>query len=356
MSDLPRTSFGILLEGDAANLARSYERFDKQTVDWEWIPETHEPDRFQTTLVRPVSVSGPGTFLGKAQRTLHFEPSSVEGWWFDRTDRPNDMPIRVAANNVWTTQRNIVLCSGSPHNYMRMVEHIIALKLGLGIDNVMIRMDSGDPPLFDRGSMDLVDALSRAGVVRSSTPLSYVTVKETVSIMGPGGSFLVFSPCQGPLPVLNLDCAVDFKTAIGRQRIRIRLTPETARYGAEARTNCSFLQMLFTKTLGQFLADVRNLGYTTRNILIAGRWGYYNKPALVHRGKSLEAVWHRAIMDLVAAIALVDTGRFVGDVISYKAGHTLDVTMVRRLYEHNLLRPFAPQPPASSKGHETSLD
>ena len=44
MSDLPRTSFGILLEGDAANLARSYERFDKQTVDWEWIPETHEPD------------------------------------------------------------------------------------------------------------------------------------------------------------------------------------------------------------------------------------------------------------------------------------------------------------------------
>ena len=135
---------------------------------------------------------------------------------------------------------------------------------------------------------------------------------------------------------------MDFKTAIGKQRIRIRLTPETARYGAEARTNCSFLQMLFTKTVGQFLADVRNLGYTTRNILIAGRWGYYNKPALIHEGKSLEAAWHRAILDLVAAIALVDTGRFVGDVISYKAGHALDVTLVRRLYEHNLLCPFTP--------------
>ena len=41
--------------------------------------------------------------------------------------------------------------------------------------------------------------------------------------------------------------------------------------------------------------------------------------------------------DLAAALALIDTGRFVGNVYSYKAGHTLDVVMVRKLYEKNLL-------------------
>lgn len=333
--------FGIILQGEAEELGRQYAQFERQPVDQEWIPDAPPVDRFLTTLARPVSVTGPGTFFGRAQRTLHFQPSAAEGWWFDRTDRPDDMPIRVSANNVWTTQRNIVLCSGSPHNYMRMVEHIIALKLGLGLDNLMIRMDSGDPPLFDRGSKDLVDALDRGGIARTREPVAYVTVKEPVSILGPNGSFLTLKPCSGAAPVLNFDCAVDFKTAIGRQRIRIRITPETARYGAEARTNCSFLQMLFTKTLGRFLADVRNLGYTRRNILVAGRWGYYNKPALVHNGKSLEAAWHRAIMDLLAALALIDTGRFVGDVVSYKAGHTLDVTLVRRLHERDLLCPFA---------------
>jgi UDP-3-O-acyl-N-acetylglucosamine deacetylase len=206
-------------------------------------------------------------------------------------------------------------------------------------------MDSGDPPLFDRGSMDLVEALDRAGRVTLPQPVRYVTVRETVSILGPNGSFLVIKPCQGVEPRLELDCAVDFKTAIGQQRLRIRLTPETGRYGAQARTNCSALQMLFSKTIGQLFADVRNLGYTTRNILIAGRYRYYNTPGLMHNGKSLEAVWHRAIMDLVAALALIDSGRLVGEVQSYKAGHALDCVMVRKLHEHNLLVPFNPVAP-----------
>lgn len=329
--------YGRLLQGDSGTMERQLEAFQNQPVDQEWIPEILEADRFQTTLATPVSVTGPGTFFGRAQRTLHLQPSQTEGWWFDRTDLPDAMPIRVSANNVWTTQRNIVLCSGSPHNYMRMVEHIVALRLALNVDNLVIRMDSGDPPLFDRGSMDLVEAVEKAGVTRTTQPAHYVTVKEPVSILAPNGSLLVFTPCTTPVPQLNLDVAVNFKTAIGQQRLKIRLTPETGRYGSLARTNCSFTQMLFTKTIGKLFADVRNLGYTNRNILVAGRRGYYNKPTMFHDGKALEAVWHRTILDLVAALALIDTGRFVGNVYSYKAGHSLDVTMVRKLFEQNLL-------------------
>lgn len=337
---MPNTAYGRLLEGDALEMDRQFESFQAQPVDQEWIPEIGEADRFQTTIAAPVSVTGPGTFFGRAQRTLNFEPTNKEGWWFDRTDLPQAMPIRVAASNVWTTQRNIVLCSGSPHNYMRMVEHIVALRLALNVDNLMIRMDSGDPPLFDRGSMDLVEAIEKAGVRPTREPVKYVTVKEPVSILAPNGSFLVFKPCTSRIPALDLDVAVNFKTAIGKQRLKIRLTPETGRYGALARTNCSFGQMVFTKTIGKLFADVRNLGYTNRNILVAGRRRYYNTPTMIHDGKALEAVWHRTILDLVAAIALIETGRFVGEVYSYKAGHTLDVVMVRKLFNEDLLCPF----------------
>lgn len=336
------THYGHLLQGNAADMDRQFEAFQNQPVDQEWIPDLQAADRFQTTITRPVSVTGPGTFFGRAQRTLHLHPSQTEGWWFDRTDLPDAMPIRVSANNVWTTQRNIVLCSGSPHNYMRMVEHIVALRLALNVDNLMIRMDSGDPPLFDRGSMDLVEAIEKAGIRHTDQPAHYVTVKEPVSILAPNGSFLVFTPCTDPIPQLNLDVAVNFATAIGKQRLKIRLTPETGRYGSLARTNCSFTQMVFTKTIGKLFADVRNLGYTNQNILVAGRRGYYNTPTMLHNGKSLEPVWHRAILDLVAALALIDTGRFVGNVFSYKAGHSLDVIMVRKLYENNLLVPVSP--------------
>ena len=335
-------AYGAVLQGDAALMARQFAQFEAQPVDQEWIPGVAAADRFQTTIANPVTVSGPGTFFGSAQRTLHLEPSNTDGWWFDRTDLPDAMPIKVSANTVWTTQRNIVLCSGSPHNYMRMVEHIVALRLALNLDRLMIRMDSGDPPLFDRGSMDLVEAIEKAGVRTSSDPVRYVTVKEPVSMIAPNGSFLIFKPCTEAVPLLDLDVAVNFKTAIGQQRLRIRLTPETGRYGALARTNCSFAQMLFTKTIGKLFADVRNLGYTTRNILVAGKRGYYNTPTLWHNGKALEAVWHRTILDLVAAVALIDTGRFVGTICSYKAGHALDVNMVRKLFEQDLFCPYTP--------------
>ncbi|MEI7881063.1 MAG: UDP-3-O-acyl-N-acetylglucosamine deacetylase [bacterium] len=334
------TQYGQLLQGDPAIMDRQFVEFQNQPVDQEWIPDLKEFDRFQTTIGKPVSVTGPGTFFGRAQRTLHLLPSQTEGWWFDRTDLPDAMPIRVSANNVWTTQRNIVLCSGSPHNYMRMVEHIVALRLALNVDNLMIRMDSGDPPLFDRGSMDLVETIDKAGIIHTDQPARYVTVKEPVSILAPNGSFLIVTPCTTPVPQLNLDVAVNFKTAIGKQRLKIRLTPETGRYGSLARTNCSFTQMLFTKTIGKLFADVRNLGYTNKNILVAGRRKYYNTPTMIHNGKSLEPVWHRTILDLAAALALIDTGRFVGNVFSYKAGHALDVIMVRKFFERDLLCPL----------------
>ena len=337
---MPTTPFGRLLQGDNALMARQFEEYQALPVDQEWIPDIPHADRFQTTIGKAVSVTGPGTFFRRAQRTLHLEPTNREGWWFDRTDQPDSLPIKVSVGNVWTTQRNIVLRSGSPHNYMRMVEHIIALRLALQVDNLMIRMDSGDPPLFDRGSMDIVEAIEQAGIVATPQPLHYVTVREPVSLVMPNGSFLVFKPCRGPTPALDLDVAVNFKTAIGKQRLRIRLTPETGRYGALARTNCPYSQMLFVKTIGWLFADMRNLGYTRQNILVAGRKRYINTPTLYHQGKALEAVWHRTILDLVAAIALIDSGRFVGEVHSYKAGHALDVIMTQKLLTQELLCPF----------------
>lgn len=330
--------YGRILHGSEKNVAASFALFERQKVDWEWIPASSPEWPCQTTLKTPVSVTGPGTFFRRAQRTLHFEPTPQEGWWFDRTDLPDALPIRVSVNTIWTTQRNIVLCSGSPHNYMRMVEHIVALRNGLNIDNVMIRMDSGDPPLFDRGSMDLVEALDRAGTAPVDLPVKWVTVAEPVTVAAPNGGFLTFSPpADSRQRTIDMDCAVDFRSAIGCQRLKVRVTPETFRYGALARTNCPFLSMIFCKTIGQLFADWRHLGYTPRNILIAGRRRYFNKPALFHEGKSLEAVWHRAMLDLLAAIALIDAGRFVGRVYSYKAGHTLDVQMVRTLVQQKLL-------------------
>ncbi len=340
MSDFVLAKGARALSGSSDMVRRSLEQMQALPVDQVLRADPgFRPETYQSTLRDSVSVTGPGTFFGKAQRTLVMVPSQESGWWLDRRDIPDSLPIAVSVKNVWTTARNIVLCAGSPHNYVRMVEHIVALRIGLGLDNLMIRMDSGDPPLFDRGSMDLVEAVERAGVVTGRVPVPYVTVREPVSIEGPHGSFVCVLPAERGSRLLSVDCAIDFKTAIGRQRIQFDVTPAIFRHGALARTNCSLWQMLFTKTIGKLLADVRHLGYTNRNILIAGPKRYFNEPKLVHQGKSLEAAWHRATLDLLAAVALADTGRLCGRILSYKAGHALDVQLIRLLYQENLLVP-----------------
>ena len=341
------TPAGRLLSGPAAALDLGVRAWKTHPVDWDMLDEARPVDagRAQTTIDHPVTVQGRGTFFGKSLRTLTLCPTDMEGWWFERTDLPDSLPVRCTIRNVWTTGNvvsNIVLRSGSPHNYIRMAEHMIALRMGMGVDNLLIKLDSGDPPLFDHGSTELVEALKSAGTRRVNRPASFVTVRERVTVCNGRGGFLTLGPADPAKPLLAVDAAVDFKTAIGKQRIRFAVDPAKFAYGATARTNTSALKMLWCKTVGMLFADIRNLGYSFDNLLIAGRLGYWNKALLPHNGKSLEAVWHRAVLDLLAAIALIDEGLFVGEIISYKSGHGLDVDMVQRLYQEAVLTPLAP--------------
>lgn len=336
---------GRILLGDAAVFQKAHAAFAQQPVDLDLTDTAGPPPRpTQTTLAGEASVTGPGTFFGRAQRTLTVAPSPEPGWWIDRQDLPDALPVRVAIENVWTTGAivsNIVLRSGSPRNYLRMVEHIIALKVGLGLDNVVIRVDSGDPPLFNRGSLDLVETVDRAGIVSLAAPATWVRVKETVTAVTPQGSFLTIHPPPPGDHRLTLDCAVDFPNFIGKQRLRLTVNRDVMRQGSVARTNTSRGKMLYCKTLGKVFADIRNLGYTTQNVLVAGQDRYLNEPRLMHNGKSLEAVWHRAVLDLLAAVALIGQGRLAGHVESYRAGHVLDCRMMVRLQRERLLEPFA---------------
>jgi len=331
-------AIGKILAGNYDSLKHAYNIFREIPVDQEMTASNNfVTPQYQRTIGKQTSVSGKGTFFRKAERTLVFLPNAANGWKLDRRDNSDFLPIKVSVENVWTTIRNIVLCSGSPHNYVRMVEHIIALKVGLFLDNLLIELDSGDPPLFERGSMDLVEAVEAVGIVETKQHPVYAKVKEPVAITSANGGFLLFLPPDDNSKLLKIDCAVDFKSAIGRQRIKFDVTPEIFRYGAAARTNCSLWQMLITKTIGKLFADMRNLGYTTQNILIAGPRKYFNEPRLFHKGKSLEAVWHRATLDLLAAVALIGDCRFAGKIVSYKAGHSLDVQMIKLLHRKNLL-------------------
>lgn len=339
-------TLGNTLLGHSSEARASLSRLLDMPVNEDRSSEPPEPLRTRrTTIAEKVTIQGPGTFFGKETRTITFLPTEREGWWFDRADQADSLRVQVAIRNVWTTGKvvsNIVLRSGSPHNYIRLVEHIIALRMGMGIDDLVIAIDSGDPPLFDVGSMPLLEGLASVPTVESRYPLNYVTVKEPVSFVSPEGKLLLFEPADPDDPKLELDCGIEFPNVIGKQRIKLVVNRDTFRKGAHARTNTSAKKKLYCQTVGKLFADVRNLGYTDKNVLIAGSRRYVNTPhpELTVQDKSLEAVWHRAVLDLLAAVALVEPGSFLGKITSFKAGHAMDVEAIRALHRKDLLEPI----------------
>ncbi len=339
MNEMPDYHIGKTIFGDPAAISAAYERFRAQKID-EVRLSSDKSSPFSLKrrgLLGEASVSGVGTFEGSSKQTITFAPSSKPGWWIRRMDQPEQLDTKVDIANLWTSAQNLVLRSGSPHNYLRMVEHIIALKLGIGIDNVVLKVNSGDPPLFDQSSLPLIKAMDHAKIVETDEDATFVTVKEPVAFGGKRGDFLLFLPAENGERNLRIDCAISWNTVIGEQRVLFDATDETFRYAALARTNATHRQYILAKTIGKLFAATRNWGYNKKNILIHGPKKFYTEPRFPVGDKFLEPVWHRATLDLMAALALTGEHRFVGTVVSYRAGHTLDCDAIRALYRNDLL-------------------
>ena len=376
--EMPEYEIGRTVFGSAAEIAAAYDVFRKQTIDETRFAPTRE-DPFggvRRGLKDEASITDVATFDGREDSTLTFAPSAKPGWWIRRCDLPEQLDTEVDISNLWTSAQNLVLRSGSQSNYLRMVEHIIALKVGLGLDDCLLKVRSGDPPLFDDSSLPLVKTVEKCGIdecgsrsvecgvkedkdfnnpslltpnsslhtnitpnssLHTSITPDYVTVKEPVAFGGKRGDFLLFLPAKDGERNLRIDCAIKWNTCIGLQRILFDVTPETFTYASLARTNCTRNQYFAALTIGKLFAATRHWGYTKKNILIHGKHGWHNEPRFPVGDKFLEPVWHRATLDLMAAIALI-RGRFVGTVVSYRAGHTMDCDAVRALYRNDLLK------------------
>ena len=337
--ELPSYRIGKTVFGSSASILAAYERFRSQPIDEVRLAADRSCPfpAVRRTLEGEAPVAGVGTFQGSRKQTLTFAPSAKSGWWIRRMDLPEQLDTEVDISNLWTSAQNLVLRSGSPHNYLRMVEHIVALKAGLGVDDVLLKVNSGDPPLFDQSSLPLIKAMEHAKIVETQTPATYVTVREPVAFGGGRGDFLLFFPAEDGERNLRIDCAISWDTVIGDQRVLFDVTPDTFRYAAFARTNATRKQYILAKTVGKLFAATRNWGYSEKNILIHGRRKFYTEPRFPVNGKFLEPVWHRATLDLMAAIALAGPERFVGTVVSFRAGHTLDCDAVRALRRNDLL-------------------
>jgi UDP-3-O-[3-hydroxymyristoyl] N-acetylglucosamine deacetylase/3-hydroxyacyl-[acyl-carrier-protein] dehydratase len=271
------------------------------------------------TIARSATLSGIGLHLGRTC-TLTFQPAAPgTGIRFRRTDLAGTPETAAHVSAATAAERRTQLGTGD--GALHTVEHVLAAVAGLDIDDVLVEMDTAEPPIMDGSAEPFRAALVGAGLVEHGGAAEVLRLRESVRVVD-GESVYVAHPAE----TLDLEVAIDFPhPRIGQQRGQWRVTPETfSRELSPARTfgMLSWVEELRGKGLIQGASEANTIVLDGTDVVgTALRWPD-------------EFVRHKAL-DVVGDLALAGR-RVAARITATKPSHRGTVTLVREMLAHAL--------------------
>ena len=294
----------------------------------------------QKTLREEVSLSGIGLHTGK-KVTLTMKPAKENtGFVFVRTDLEGNPQVEADANYVTTTERGTTLEKLGVK--IHTCEHILAALVGMDVDNVILEMDSAEPPIMDGSAKFFVEAIEKAGVVEQEQDREYLSITEVMSYTDPEtGSDITIIPSD----TYEITTMVDFGTKVlGTQNATLKNMADFKEEIASART-FSFLhelEMLLDHGLIKG-GDISNaIVYVDKELTTEtseklkkafGKDDVSIRPNGILDNLILnypnEAARHK-LLDVIGDLALVGV-KIKGKVIANKPGHFVNTQFAKKL-------------------------
>src|SRR6476659_4936738 len=117
----------------------------------------------QHTLAKSASFSGTSLHTGE-KVTLKLQPAPPDfGIKFKRKDLQDEPTIDARIENLKTVERATTIGEGAMR--VHTVEHILAALSAMGVDNVIVEMDTNEPPIGDGSAQVYIAVIKRAGVI-----------------------------------------------------------------------------------------------------------------------------------------------------------------------------------------------
>ena len=289
----------------------------------------------QTTIRQAFTCSGIGLHSG-SQVFLRVEPAPAKSGIVLELCTPIGVErITPCPEAVITTEMATTL--GSGRAAVSTVEHFMAAVRGLGIDNLLVRVEGGEMPIFDGSATEWVRLFSRAGIKRQQALRRSLRLTRPVEIRE-GNKFIRSFPHAG----FSVDCIIDFPhPVIGRQHLRLLITPETFPQIARARTFGFLEQVEYLRSKG--LAK----GGSLDNAVVIGSEGVLNEGGLRFEN---EFVRHK-ILDFVGDMAMLPLP-VQGHFELCCSGHELHNKFARKLMTENALQETELRETAKKPGTE----
>jgi UDP-3-O-[3-hydroxymyristoyl] N-acetylglucosamine deacetylase len=277
------------------------------------------------TLKAAIGCVGTGLH-GGARAGLTLRPAAPgTGIVFRRTDLGAEIPARF--NHVADTRLCTALAlPDQPEARIGTVEHVMAALAGCGIDDAVVEVDGPEAPILDGSAAPFVFLIDCAGITGQAGVPDAIEVLRRVRVQdgeGPDAAWAELLPAPTSAHGFQADLTIDFpSTAIGRQRLALRLTARSFREAlADARTF----------TLAEEVARLRAMGLARGGSL--GNAVVVDGPLVLNPGglrRPDEFVRHK-LLDVVGDLALAGAplrGRFVG----HRSGHGLNNRLLRALF------------------------
>ena len=296
----------------------------------------------QRTIKRKISLSGIGLHTGTTC-TMTFKPAPPDtGIRFVRADLPGQPWVIADIDHVVDISRGTTLQHGEAR--VHTVEHVLAAFAGLQIDNMVVELDSHEPPVGDGSAKPYVDKLLEAGIENQDADKFYLEIDSPMAYSEKErGVDLIVAPSDD----LRITFMIDYNNpALGTQYTSlVDLEKEFVEEFAPARTFCflSELEMLkeaglikgggldnaiviYDSDLGQVEVDRIRKALNLKEKAFVGKTGIINDIPLRFYN---EPVRHKTL-DLLGDLMLIGVP-FKGHVLAARSGHKANVELARRM-------------------------
>jgi UDP-3-O-[3-hydroxymyristoyl] N-acetylglucosamine deacetylase len=259
----------------------------------------------QRTIRRATSCVGIGLHSGR-KVTLSLKPAPADfGIRFRRSDL-DGFEVPATVGHVG----GINYATGLARDAVRVdtVEHLLAALVSLGIDNVVVELDSPEVPIMDGSAAPFIYLVQEAGVKPLSAVRRYIKILRPISLSQGDKRMALF-----PSDHFKVTYSIAFDHPMLRQQSRTMRINESVFVDeiAPART------FTFLKEVEQLRQNGLALGGSLENAVVIGETGILNSALRF----SDEFVRHK-ILDAIGDLALLGHP-VIGHLVAHRGGHGL---------------------------------
>jgi len=263
----------------------------------------------QRTIKKTVKARGVGIHSGKLVNMTLIPAEADHGVVFKRLDAGGR---QVHAHSAFVNE--VVLSTGLESQGVKVstIEHLMSALSALGVDNVLVELDSFEVPIMDGSSAPFVFLVQSAGIEEQDAPKRFIVIKDIVRVEN-GESWAQVSPHNGFKVTLEIDFEHK-KIKESGQKLTIDFAEQSyLKEISRART------FGYERDVEALQAGGLALGASFDNAIALSDDSILNEDGMRYHN---EFVKHK-ILDIVGDLFLLG-GNVIGYYEGYKTGHMLN--------------------------------